>query len=744
MLLFRTSDHSERSPVYLHTSVAEELCTRPYNWALASAIAITAMCSFFLVTPSSAEETRVMDYPASKQDEIVEERFGERIPDPYRWLERDIRRDPYVSRWVAAQNKLSGSYLANLPERAAFHARLMNLYDHERLTTPQKRGDRYYFTRNRGLDDQPILFVRMKATGDDRVVIDPNEWSEGGTSALAEWAPSEDGTHIAFAIQEGGADWRTIRVLDVDSGAILDDEIRWARFTNIAWKKDGSGFFYSRNPEPAAETSFEAVVRDHAVYFHRLGTPQSQDRPVHAPKNDLPLIHTVEATPDGRYLLIYTSALQGGTAVSVVDLSRPEWAVRPLIEGFDTLWSLAGNRETMLYFVTQHGAERGRLVTVDLKEPNPEFVEVIPQQEERVLRLASLVGDRMIVSYAVDAKTEVERFRLDGTPDGAVDLPGIGSAGAFHGRPGDDEAFFVFTSHDAPTSVYRYDVATNTRTVWAEPDAKVDLDRVKVEQHFFASRDGTRVPVFVVRRTDVTGPAPTMLTAYGGFGIPMVPFYSPNAMAWVEQGGVYAVANIRGGGEYGRAWHDGGRLARKQNSYDDFIAAAEFLLSEGITKPNGLAIHGESNGGLLVGAVVNQRPDLFAAALPGVGVMDMLRFEEFTGGPLWAQEFGSPAVEADFRNLLSYSPLHNIKDGADYPAVLATTADTDDRVVPGHSFKYVATLQAAKIGDMPHLLRVETNAGHGAGKPIAMVIDEVADRWAFAAHWTGLKVGDPN
>jgi len=340
-----------------------------------------------------------------------------------------------------------------------------------------------------------------------------------------------------------------------------------------------------------------------------------------------------------------------------------------------------------------------------------------------------------------DAKTEIERYRVDGTPDGTVELPGVGSAGAFHGRPGDDEAFFVFTSHDAPTRIYRYDVATNSKTAWAQPRVATDLANILVKQHFYASKDGTQVPIFVVRRADVTDPAPTMLTAYGGFGISMVPFYSPAAIAWVEQGGVYAVANIRGGGEYGKAWHDAGRGHKKQSAFDDFIAAGEFLKREGVASPEGLAIHGESNGGLLVGAVVNQRPDLFAAAIPGVGVLDMLRFERFTGGQLWTQEFGRPDIEEDFQNLLAYSPLHNIRSGMAYPAILVTTADTDDRVVPAHSFKYVATLQASGLGARPQLLRVETRAGHGSGKPTDKAIEEVADMWAFAAQWTGLHVG---
>ncbi|WKC22537.1 prolyl oligopeptidase family serine peptidase (plasmid) [Rhizobium sp. SSA_523] len=681
-----------------------------------------------------------MKYPETRREPIIDERFGTSVADPYRWLENDIRHDPELARWVEAQNSLSDAYLATLPGRDTLHDRLTALYAHQRISTPEKRGNRYFFTRSSGLSAQPVLYRCGRDGGDEQVVIDPNTWSENGTTALSEWEPSEDGRHIAFAVQDAGSDWRTLRVLDVDSGIALEDEIRWARFTSIAWLQDGSGFFYTRNPQPEEGSAFAARVNDHAVYFHRLGTRQADDRLVHAPKATLPLIHTVEGTPDGRYLLIYTSALQGGTAVSVVELSDPDWTVRPIIKDFDKIWTLAGNRATTLYFVTQHEAERGRLVTLDLAAADLTLAELVAESDVRVLRFASLIGDRLILTYGVDAKTEIERFRLDGTSEGPVDLPGIGTAGPFRGRPGDDEAFFVFTSHDTPFSIYRYDVATNSRSLWAEPDTKPDVDGLRVEQHFFASKDGTRVPIFVIRSAKASGPAPTLLTAYGGFGISIVPYYMPDAMAWVEQGGVYAIANIRGGGEYGSGWHEDGRLARKQNSFDDFIAAAEFLRREGIAKPDGIAIHGESNGGLLMGAVVNQRPDLFAAALPGVGVLDMLRFEEFTGGSLWSQEFGSPAVEADFRIIAAYSPLHNIRDGATYPAILATTADTDDRVVPAHSFKYIATLQAAEIGDRPHMLRIETQAGHGMGKPIAKVIDEAADRWAFAAFWTGLEV----
>lgn len=708
--------------------------------------ALAALSLSLIVSTAQAQpdEEKPMTYPETKTVDAVDDHFGVTIEDPYRWLENDIRRDPDVAGWVDTQSKLANRYLAELPGRGVLKERLTALFDHERLTTPEKRGNRYFFTRNSGLDNQSILMVREGVHGADRVVLDPNEWSEDATTALAEWAPSDDGTHVAFAIQESGADWRTIRVLDVESGAVLDDAIAWARFTTIAWTKDGTGFFYARNPEPEKDAPFETLILGHSVYFHELGTPQSADRLVHAPAGDIPLIHTIEATADGRYAVIYSTALTGGNALSVVDLADPDWPVRPVVERFDVTWMLAGNVGTKLYLVTQEGAERGKIVTVDLADERLEFTDLIAEREDEVLRIASLIGDRLIVSYMVDAKTEVERFTLDGQPDGDVELPGIGSAGAFHGRPGDDESFFVFTSNDAPTSIYRYDIAANTSTVWAEPDVDVDLANIVVEQRFYASKDGTSIPIFIVRRKDVTGPAPTMLYAYGGFAIPMVPYYSPAAMAWIEQGGIYATANIRGGSEYGKAWHDAGKGRFKQNVFDDFIAAGDFLKSEGIASQDGLAIHGESNGGLLVGAVVNQRPDLFAAALPGVGVMDMLRFDRFTGGKLWTQEFGDPAVEGDFRNLLSYSPLHNIEPGKAYPAILATTADTDDRVVPGHSFKYVAALQAEDLGSRPRLLRVETRSGHGGGKPTDRMIEEIADMWAFAAHWTGLEIRRPD
>jgi prolyl oligopeptidase len=707
------------------------------------AAAVAALLRLFPARPAHAlsqteAELPEITYPDTRRTEIVEHHFGHRIVDPYRWLENDARRDREVAAWMAAQDRTARAYLATLPAREAFHARLTTLFDHARLTAPQKRGGRYFFTRNGGLDNQAVLVMREGVSGPERVLIDPNAWSDDGATALAEWAPSEDGALVAFAVQEGGSDWRTIRVIDVATGTILRDRIEWARFTTIAWAKDGSGFFYSRFPAPADNTPSAAPVGGHAVHFHALGTAQAQDRVVHATPDQPHLVHIATVTEDGRHAAIFSSPGSGGSTPTIVDLTRPGWPSRTLVSNFDHFWAVIGCIDTTVMLATQHGAPRSRIVTFDLAAADPEFVELVPEQDA-TLSDAVLLGGRLIVSYLVDAQTEVRRYRLDGTPDGAVTLPGIGTAGGFRGRLADDEAFFVFTSFNAPTTIHRYDVAANSSTVWAEPGVVVDA-RIAVEQRVYASKDGTRVPMFLLRRADITGPAPTMLHVYGGYGISVVPMYSPALLAWVERGGAVAVANIRGGGEYGRAWQDAGRLLAKQNSFDDVIAAGEYLKAEGIAAPDGLAIQGSSNGGLIVGAAVNQRPDLFDAALPGVGVMDMLRFDRFTGGRLWVNEFGDPANEADFRNLLGYSPYHNVRSGAAYPAILVTTADADDRVVPAHSFKYVAALQAADLGDRPRLLRIDTRAGHGTGKPVSQSIEELTDMLAFAARWTGLAL----
>ena len=679
-----------------------------------------------------------LNYPQTQQIPVVEEHFGQTITDPYRWLENDVRNDEQVAQWVEAQNALTQDYLAGLPGRAVFAERMAALLNYEQVLPPIKRGERYFYTRNSGRENQSTLYMRDRLDGPAKVLIDPNGWSEDSSDALAEWSPSDDGKFMAYGVQQGGTDWRTIEVLDVDTGTVLEDKVEWARFTDIAWAPDGSGFFYARFPQPDS-TKSGAGIANHAVYFHAIGTPQAHDRLIYTDPDYPENLTPIGRTADGRYLTISPTPGAGANMLAVIDLASKDWAPRFLVDALTADWGVIDNVGTLIYATTNLDAERGKIVVFDMAEAQPEARDLLAE-DDAVLNNAALMGGRLVTAYLVDAKTEVRRFTLDGTPDGVVDLPAIGSAGGFKGRSSDNEAFFIFSTFDTPITVYRYDVAANAYKPWAEPRLAADFDDVVVEQRFYTSKDGTRVPLFVVRKNHVTKPAPTLLYAYGGFGISMVPVYNPMQMAWVEQGGVLAIANIRGGGEYGREWHRAGQFENRQNAYDDFIAAGDYLKSEGITAEDGLVAQGESNGGLLVGVVTNQRPDLFAAALPGVGVMDMLRYHKFTGGALWMADFGSPEDEAHFGNLLSYSPYHNIREGADYPAILATTADTDDRVVPGHTFKYTAALQAAELGDRPRLARIETRAGHGAGMPLDKVIALHADQWAFAARWSGLQV----
>jgi prolyl oligopeptidase len=678
-------------------------------------------------------------YPETKRGDVVEKPFGQTIADPYRWLENDVRSDKEVAAWVESQNKVTNAYLGKLPGRDIFKARLKQLYNSESFSIPVKKGGRYFYSRSSGVENQPILYVRDSVDGAGRVLIDPNSWSKDGSIALAEWSVSDDGKRLAYAVQDGGTDWRTIRVLDANTGKVQSDEVKWARFTSINWAKDGSGFFYARFPEPKQGTASQASVENHAVYFHAIGTPQAKDRLVYATPDQPSLLQTLNITKDGRYLTIASSPISLRMELTAIDLQSTDWKPRKLVANLDNQWIVIGNVGTKFFLMTSKDAPRLKMVTMDIAAADPVVKDVVPEQDA-LLRTASLVGGRLLLSYLVDVKTEVRRYTLDGKADGMVKLPSIGTAVGFEGGQDDKETFYAFTSYNVPGTIYRYDVASNTARVWSEAKVAFDLNRIVVEQRFYKSKDGTRIPMFIVRRKDVTSPAPTLLYGYGGWAITESPSFTPDRLAWIEQGGVFAIAHIRGGSEYGKAWHDAGRRQNKQNVFDDFIAAGEYLKAQGITSQDGLVINGKSNGGLLIGTVVNQRPDLFAAALPHVGVMDMLRFDKFTAGKLWVGEYGDPSQEADFRNLFKYSPYHNIQSGKAYPAILATTADADDRVVPGHTFKYVAALQAADIGSKPHLVRIETRAGHGAGKPVDKAIEETADMWAFAAHWTGLKV----
>ena len=712
----------------------------------ASALALGLAGPGFAQNQQHAEHQMSVDtYPETRRGDVVETQFGQDIADPYRWLENDVRVDDEVARWVSAQNEVTDAFLAQVPGRDVLKARITELTDYERFGLPEEKGGRYFYTRNDGLQNQSVLYVRDGLDAEPRVLIDPNEWSEDDATALGGWVPSEDGTKLLYSIQDGGSDWRTVRYMDVAEGVTIGDPVEWVKFSALEWAKDGSGYYYSRFPATGEGETFQALNTNHQVYFHRLGTAQADDELIYETPDQPELNHIAQVSDDGRYLIVTSSS---GTddryEVTLIDRENMEAAPRTIVPGFEHSYSYVGNVGSTFFFTTNDGAPLEKVVKTDIAADSPQWTTVIPEAEE-TLGGVSLVGGKLVASYLRDAKSQIDIFDLDGNPVREVALPGIGSAGGFGGDAAASETFYYFTSYNQPAAIYRYDMETGESEPWAQPEVAFDPDDFVVEQQFYESRDGTRVPMFIVRSKEVaqSGKAvPTLLYGYGGFNISLTPGFSPSRLAWVEAGGAYVVANLRGGGEYGKAWHDAGRLANKQNVFDDFIAAGEYLIAQGITPRDGLAINGGSNGGLLVGAVTNQRPDLFAAASPAVGVMDMLRFDRFTAGRYWVDDYGYPDREDDFRTQLAYSPYHNVRDGENYPAVLVTTADTDDRVVPGHSFKYTAALQAAQLGDRPQLIRIETRAGHGSGKPTDKAIEEAADVLGFLGYFTGLDFAD--
>jgi prolyl oligopeptidase len=692
-------------------------------------------------------ETHPAPYPATQRGDVVDAQFGEQIADRYRWLEADVRNDAQVADWVERQGAYADRYLKALPERAFFEEKLASLLDYERFGTPVKAGDALFYEHNTGLQNQNVLMTTGAAAqmldGSARVLLDPNGWSEDGTTALAGWEPSPSGETVAYLMQAGGSDWRTIRFVDSATGRPLDDEIQWAKFTGISWIGDDA-ILYSRFPEPEQGQNFQALNYDQAVYYHKVGTPQSEDRLIYATPDRPALGHGASVTSDSRWIVINSNEGTDPTSmVTLIPIGRGDWTATTLIGEQTDQWDLIDGIGDRLWFVSSKDAALKKIVMVDLSGETPKFTSVVPEVKEN-LEAAAIVGDRIVASYFRDAASELRLYSLDGQAQGKVDLAGLGTAGAISGERGDQDAWFDYSSFTQPGTIYRLDLSSGATRPFAQVDLGFEPEDYAVEQVFYSSKDETKIPMFIVKRKDVTGPAPTLLYAYGGFNISLTPSFSASRMAWLQGGGVYAMANLRGGGEYGDAWHDAGRRANKQNVFDDFIAAGEWLKSNGVTGQDQLAIEGRSNGGLLMGAVTNQRPDLFDAVHAAVGVMDMLRFDRWTAGRYWVDDYGYPDREADWKILRAYSPYHNIRSGVEYPAILTTTADTDDRVVPGHSFKYAAALQDADIGDKPHLIRIESKAGHGSGKPIAKIIEEYADIMAFLAHWTGFKPSEVN
>ena len=690
-----------------------------------------------LATLAAAAEPP-LHYPPARKADVVDDYFGTRVPDPYRWLEDADSEE--TARWVEANNALTRSYLRG-PRREAIARRLTELYDYPRTSAPVKEGNRYFFKRNSGLQDQSVLFVREGLAGPERVLLDPNRLSADGTVALTSYAPSRDGARLGYSLSRGGSDRQEIYVRDVATGKDLADTILWAKFTSLAWTPDGSGFYYTRFPRPGTVPPEDENYRSQ-VYFHRLGDPQEKDALVFESPSRKEVIWIATLSRDGRYLVLTGS--QGSSdksEVHVLDRRAPGGRPEALFPGFEDAWTFVGAAEGRLFFLTDQGAPRWRIVAVDWAKGSRAPDVVVPEGPDK-LDSALLAGGRLVVQSLKNASSRLSVHDLAGGTVRAIELPTLGTVTAMSGEADDPELFFEFTSFAYPTVPYRYDVPGGTLHPFEASKARVRGDDYEVEQVFYPSKDGTRVSMFVVRKKGLPrdGNRPTLLSAYGGFNVSLTPAFSVSKLFWLQEGGVYAMPNLRGGGEYGEAWHEAGMLDKKQNVFDDFVAAAEWLLASGYTRTSRLAIQGGSNGGLLVGAALVQRPDLFGAVVCQVPVADMLRYHLFTVGRFWIPEYGSAENPEQFPFLYRYSPYHNVREGAKYPPTLVTTADTDDRVAPGLAKKFAARLQAASGGDAPMLIRVETKAGHGGGKPVSKQIDEVADVYAFV--FKALAVGD--
>ncbi len=694
-----------------------------------SAVLAAALLGGCAAPDRRAEELK---YPVTEKTNQVDDYHGTLVADPYRWLEDD--NSAATRAWVEAQNKVTFGFLDAIPQRDAIKQRLTKLWNYERFGVPFKEGGRYFLTRNDGLQNQSVLYTMASLDAEPVLLLDPNKLSTDGTVALAGYEVSDDGNLLAYGLSRAGSDWEEWRVRDVRTGTDLPDEIHWVKFSSASWTKDNKGFFYSRYDEPSKSDELKGVNYFHKLYYHRLGTQQSEDTLVYQRPDQKEWGFEGGVTDDGAYLVIHvTQGTDTRNRVFYRDLHKPGSPVVELLNDFDAAYSFIGNVGTVFYFRTDLNAPRGKVIAIDITKPQRSaWREIIPQAADRLENL-SLVNDQLVLTYLKDAHSTVRIFNRDGALVREVELPGLGSVSGFGGRREDTETFFAYTSFTTPSVIYHYDLASGTSKVFRQPKLSFRPEDFETEQVFYHSKDGTRVPMFITHRKGLKldGNKPTYLYGYGGFDISILPFFSPSSLLWMEMGGVLAVPNIRGGGEYGEDWHQGGMKLNKQNVFNDFIAAGEWLVANHYTRPAKLAIGGGSNGGLLVGACLTQRPDLFGAALPMVGVMDMLRFQKFTIGWAWASDYGSSDDPVQFKALYAYSPLHNVKAGTRYPAVLITTGDHDDRVVPAHSFKFAATLQAAQAARRPVLIRVETRAGHGAGKPTTKLIEESADRWAF-------------
>ncbi len=705
----------------------------PRRSALVHALALAALSLGASLACRSAPERAKPRYPEAARGDVTDSYHGVLVSDPYRWLEETDA--PATQRWIAEQNELTRGVLDSVPEREALVKRLTELWDYERFGLPERHGERWFVTRNDGLQNQAVLYQLDSLDAEPRVLLDPNKLSADGTMALSGLVFSHDGRYLAYGVADGGSDWNIWRVREVASGRDLEDELRWIKFAQPAWAPDSKGLYYARYDAPQPGKELEAVNLNQKLWFHALGTKQAQDslvleRPDHPEWSFSPTV-----SDDGRWLVI--SVGRGTDPKNLVflrDLSAANAQILGLVSEFEASYEFVDSSGETMYFRTDREAPRGTLASVELSLGGEiQLWRTVVGQTADTLDGADLVGSHFVLRYTKDARSAVRVHGMKGELVREVELPGVGSAGGFEGRAGDPTTFYSFASFRQPGAVYAYDTQSGASRLWRAPKLAYDPEAFTTEQVFYSSKDGTREPMFLTYKKGLArnGANPTLLFGYGGFNISLTPNFRASRIAWLERGGIYAQANLRGGGEYGEEWHAAGTKLRKQNVFDDFIAAAEFLVREKWTSPAKLAIQGGSNGGLLVGAVLNQRPELFGAAIPAVGVMDMLRFELFTIGWAWTSDFGSVKNEDEFHALRAYSPYHNVKLGAHYPATLVVTAERDDRVVPAHSFKYAAALQHAQGGPEPILIRIETRAGHGAGKPTSKQIDQAADELAF-------------
>ena len=711
----------------MHTSVR--------TLALGLALATT------VVAESPAQS---LQYPVARRDSLVENDFGTRVPAPYRWME-DLN-SPAVKQWVDAENALTFQFLDRIQVRPWIRDRLRTLWNYEKVGVPDREGGKLFFSRNTGLQNQSVVYVAAALDGAPRLVLDPNvRWPEGNT-ALAGWTPSPDGRYMEYATSEGGSDWRVFYVRDIATGKDLSDVVRWAKFSGVSWTHDNQGFFYSRFAEPPAGKAISEQVTNQKLYYHRLGTPQSADRLIFE-RPDLPDWYVGGGvSDDGRYVFIF---LNHGTETSnqlfdidLGDAQHPDVGakVQPLFTKNDAEYSPLGVVGDTLYLQTNLNAPKRRIVATPLAAPSPEHWRVVVPEGENVIEGSALIGGRVLASYLVDVSSRVELFGRDGTRQGELPLPGLGSVGGFSGHQDSPELFYSFSSYLYPNTVYRYDLDKGTRTTFHAPKVPFDPSQYETKQVSYQSKDGTKIPMFITAKKGIAldGTHPTILYAYGGFDISTTPSFSPTVPVWLDLGGVYAVANIRGGGEYGEAWHHAGMLGNKQNVFDDFAWAAQYLVSQGYTSKEHLAIEGYSNGGLLVGASITERPELFGAAYAGAGVLDMLRYQKFSAGIGWVPEYGSADDPTAFQWLYAYSPLQNVKMGTCYPPTIITTADHDDRVVPSHSYQFAAAMQHAQGCDHPILIRVETETSHGY-MPTDKRIAQTSDIWSFLAYELGVR-----